>query len=583
MSAPALWTAALLTAAVIAALVRLWLWNMAAAAPTPPRRLVVLMALQPVAAALLFLTLFPPSVPLRAGTLIVAAAGAPTTVPTAPGDILVRLPEAPAVSGAERVPDLATALRRNPGVARVRVVGDGLSPRDRAPLHVPLIFEPPAPARGLIDIAPPAAVSPGIAFSIGGQVGTLANGTVELADPAGTVVDRARVPAQGRFTLDAQSRSAGLALFTLRLRDSRGALVEQVAVPVETRDQVQPRVRVLAGAPGPETKYLARWAQESGIALSVDLDLGLGARVGEAAPLSAASLGETDLLVIDDRRWEALPAASRRALLSAIDGGLGLLLRPSGQLSPATRRDWAALGLPVAGGQEGDAVTLPGQSTAADDPPLELESRGRIGAASGAVAFLRDASGRALAAWRPSGRGRVGLWTVTDSYALVLSGRDDLYAGAWSDLFSALARPGDDRPLTIDGFPRAGERVAVCGLASDAEIAGPSGPSRRALVDPASGDRACAAYWPTVEGWHRVRDGRSRESVFYVHGAAAAPSLARHQARLATLVLAATPPIRDSAAETPRIPGSPWPWFIALLAVLAVLWWFERRPVPTPS
>jgi len=43
------------------------------------------------------------------------------------------------------------------------------------------------------------------------------------------------------------------------------------------------------------------------------------------------------------------------------------------------------------------------------------------------------------------------------------------------------------------------------------------------------------------------------------------------------LALAGTAPTRAAPASTSDAPGSPWPWFAGLLAVLSGLWWFERN------
>ncbi|HZV83592.1 MAG TPA: hypothetical protein VFF48_01270, partial [Brevundimonas sp.] len=188
------WAMAAIGLAVIIGLVRLLLWQrMAPADARSPRpRMALLLGLQVVTSLLLYLTLFPPSGTVSTGALIVATAGT-GAVTRASDDILVALPEAGAIDGAVRLPDLATALRRFPSAAKVRVVGWGLAPRDQHPTARPLIFAPPAGPRGLIDLAPPQPVAPGAAFSVGGQVGALPLGLIELVDPADVVVDRARV------------------------------------------------------------------------------------------------------------------------------------------------------------------------------------------------------------------------------------------------------------------------------------------------------------------------------------------------------------------------------------------------------
>ena len=591
VSSPALWTALVIVAAVAMGVVRLVLWHRKAETQGPRWRVATLMGLQVVAGLLLWLTLNPPASVIRTGTLIVATAGSPAAVQLAPGDILVALPEAGPVTDATRVPDLATALRRYPTPTRIRVLGQGLIPRDQSPLPVPVEFSAPPLPGGLTDLALPEPTAPGATFVVGGQVGTMPAGTVELVDPADVVVDRARIAPGERFALMAAARAPGLALFDLRLRDPAGAVVERIAIPVETMATTPPRVLVLAGAPTAETKYLKRWAEDSGIDLTLDIDIGGGIQLGDPpVPLNAANLNELDLVVLDDRRWDSLNGGQRGALTAAANNGLGVLLRPTGPLSAATRRDWAGLGLSLSGGDETVPLRLdpPAEDAApeteapaepVDDAEAlpELARRDLTVEGSGAITLLRDADGVALASWRARGRGRVGVWTVTDSYALVLTGRPDRYGEMWSALFSEIGRAGDDSRAEVDGIARVGARIAVCRLVGQANVLGQDGRAHGLRVDPAAGDRACAAYWPEQPGWHVIRDGENRQTAFYVQPADAAPSLVAAANRLATLALAGTAPTRAAPASTSDAPGSPWPWFAGLLVVLSGLWWFERN------
>ncbi|WGM48012.1 hypothetical protein KOAAANKH_02900 [Brevundimonas sp. NIBR10] len=595
LASPAFWTALVILAAVVLGIVRLILWQRSAGPARAARwRLMTLIGLQVLAGAMLWLTLHPPASPIRTGTMIVATAGSPATIAAEPGDILIALPEAGPVTDATRVPDLATALRRYPTPARIRIIGQGLTPRDQSPLPVPVEFSAPPLPRGLIDLALPEPTAPGATFVVGGQVGTLAAGTLELVDPADVVVDRARIASGQRFALMAAVHAPGLALFDLRLRDASGAVVERIAVPVETLAPTPPRVLVLAGAPSAETKYLKRWAEESRIALTLDIDIGGGIQLGDAPiALNAATLDRLDLVILDDRRWENLAGGQRAALTAAVNNGMGLLLRPTGPLSAATRRDWAGLGLNLSGGD--DAVPLrlaPTAQTAAPDDTApveptddaeaspELARRDLTITGSEAIALLRDADGVALASWRARGRGRVGVWTVTDSYALVLTGRPDQYGEMWSALFSQIGRAGEDSRAELSGVARVGTRVALCHLLGQPRVLGQDGRVRSLRIDPAAGDRACAAYWPNQAGWHVVQDDQRRETPFYVHPIEDAPSLEAANRRSVTEALASLTPARTAPDSTSHAPGSPWPWFCGLLFVLSGLWWLERNRDP---
>ena len=564
-------TAAVITAAALIGAIRLWLWSRAGGPAAAAWRTPVLISLQTAAAVLLYLTLHPPATG-ASGTVLRVITDAQDAPASSPGEIVVALPEAPSSVEAVRAPDLATALRRYPRTRTVRVTGDGLPPRDQEPLSVPLEYEPGPPPAGVIEQTPPAPVAPGSTFHTSGRIGALRSGFVELVDPADQVVDRAQVAAGDRFSLIGHARAPGLALFHLRLRDDQERLIEDIFVPVETRDPAAVRIMLLAGAPGPEVRQIRRWAEGIDLDVTLQVDLGAGVRLGAAA-LTPATLAQVDLLIVDDRRWAALPPASRAAVAAAVRQGMGLLLRPTGPLDAATRRQWAALGVPLSG--TGDAVAPPQGSGALTRFDLDHEG-------DGVVAILRDDDGHVTAGWSALGAGRVGYLTLADTYVLALTGQPQRHARIWAAAASALARAGDDSRPRAQGPSWIGRRMSVCGLQDEGRVIDPEGGERRLIIDPRAGSDACAAYWPQLEGWHVAVDARDRPGAFHVQPAQAAPSLIREKNRRATQEMAAASRDADRTAGH-RAPGSPWPWFAGLLAVLAGLWRLERRRPRPPD
>jgi hypothetical protein len=138
----------------------------------------LLAALSLASGVLLYLTLFPPFLPIGGETLLVATAETPPGIRAGTGERLIALPEAPAMTGAERVPDLATALRRHGQVQRVRIVGRGLTARDRdADLGMAVEFTPMRLPRGLIRLEPPADTPAGAVFALGGEAAGMDGGT----------------------------------------------------------------------------------------------------------------------------------------------------------------------------------------------------------------------------------------------------------------------------------------------------------------------------------------------------------------------------------------------------------------------
>ena len=595
----ATWVAVGLALITVVAWARLAIWARRATngARTRGWRLAILMAAQPLMAMLLYLTLFPP--PRTAagmGTLIVATRGAPR-LSALTGARRIDLPEAPAGLGGEPAPDLATALRRNPGVTRLRILGEGLEPRDRdAASGLAIDFAPP-PLRGLTALHPPQRVAPGAAFQINGKVDNTGGGSVELLDAAGRLVDTQPLNRAGEFVLSDAARDPGPALFTVQVRDARHSVVEVARVPVWVTADPGPKVLLLAGAPGPEVKQLRRWALDTGVALQTLVGAGDGLVLGEARPhLETATLDRLDLVVVDERSWSTLGAGERAALIAATRGGMGLLLRVTGPIPTSVREQWsAAFGLPLGAGDESAVVQLPpnasppSPSSAMAEPQKnalpQLTRRVIDAAAPDSVLLGQDAGGGPLGRWRAVGRGRAGVWAVTDSSGLVTAGFADRYGELWSTLFATLARASlapasfPDAP-SVD-TPRAGQRVSLCGIGDGAQVLGPNGGDTRLYVDPAAGPTGCAGYWPTDGGWRLVRtaaaEGTERQDrPLYLYSADAMPGVRAQELRDDMWKLASESRLATRSRAQSDSPGPAWPWLLMLLTALASVWHFER-------
>lgn len=579
--------ACLLAAAVLLASARMgWRWRRE---PVRPRawRAAFLLGAQAAAAVLLYCVLFPPDAPVAAGEMTVLTAGA-TQVPaaTARGRV-VALPEAAAPGArwvqAERVPDLATALRRHPAIRTLHVIGRGLPARDRAAARgLALRFQPAALPRGLVELQPPLDVTAGRGFAVRGRAHALPGGSADLLDPAGRRVGREPLDDAGRFAVHGSARSAGLATFTLQLRDARGRVAERVTLPLQVLPAQRLRALALAGAPEAELKFLRRWALDAGIDLDARIELGAGLQVGRAA-LDAASLDRLDLLLVDERSWRGLGSTQRAAVLAAVDRGLGLLLRLSAGAGAADRQALRALGFDAAAAPRREVRLGAGfvrAGDAADALPAITASPLRLAADDGVVALVAG-DGTPLAVWRARGRGRIGAAGFDDSYRLVLAGRSDAHGEAWSRLATMLARPSAGRVAPALDLAPPGERSAACGLGADPRVDTPDGGRLRLLPDPRTGASRCAGFWATTPGWHLLRDsvpaqaGGDRETPFFIRAADEAPGLRASALRDATLALAGARASATTRTDI-RIPGPRWPWFLAWLVLTVATWWLER-------
>ncbi len=566
----------------------------------------VLAALTLASGLLLYMTFYPPRLPVGGETLVVATAETSVGVSAKPGERLIALPEAPRLAGAERVPDLATALRRHSLVQRIRILGRGLTPRDRdAEAGLPIEFTPLPLLRGLIRLDPPSDTSAGAIFTLAGEADGLESGTAELLDPAGRRVDRRVIGGDGSFTLGGTARAAGLASFTLRLRGRDTTLVSDTPVPLRTHAE-RPLRALLIGAPSPEAKYLRRWAEDSGIDLASRLDTGGGADLGGGGvSLDAATLREVDVVIIDDRSLLALGNGSRAVLGQAAAGGLGIIVRMTAPANAAARSSWRRLGLTVEDGSEVVPVALaplapdedafaalrgpsptdaPADINALDDPLPDL-GRWQVRSGPNVVTAVSDAEGAMVAGWQQRGQGRVALWTLANSFALVLGGQSDRYYQWWSETVSAVARPDSAFRPEVPSLPQAGERITICGIATSARVIAPDGAEVALAIDPGAGAKHCAAFWPAREGVHRIvqpgRDGQQEFAFLVLPKDALTAVRARETGEMTSLWAAAQN--APAAREMPERRGPTWPWFIGWLLVSSALWFAERRWRAAPA
>ncbi len=537
-------------------------------------------ALQLAAVGLLYVLLFPPTTreSVSADELTVLTPGATTQQIDAlsVAATIVALPGVDAARSIERVPDLGTALRRHPQSRQLRIVGGGLPVRDRdAARGLVARFDAAPLPRGLVELDAPVTVRAGSTWRLGGRVEGMADGNVELRDPAGAVVANAALDKDGRFALHAQAKAAGETLFALRVQDRDGQSIENIPVPLLARIGEPLRVLLLAGAPDPELKYLRRWAVDAGVRLDSRMALTEGVALTEgAATLDPAALRAADIAIIDERAWATLDSAQKQAMDVAVRDGLGLLLRVTGPLPAPVAAEWAALGFPLHARDPLPAVALDNM-LGLHDSGLKFTPQALAVDAKDAAPLLRADDGASLALWRANGQGRVALWWLADSWRLALGGERARYATLWSDTLATLARARGASAPTLPRDARVDERAVLCGLAPDAAIETTNGERIALVIEQTAAQSDCAAYWPAQSGWHTLVSAGTRWP-FHVRAADEARALASAENTRATRTLVGGATAQADIATRP-IPLPRWPFFLAWLVAMTLLWIIERH------
>jgi hypothetical protein len=389
-----------------------------------------------------------------------------------------------------------------------------------------------------------------------------------------------------RFALRTPGRAVGERVLRLTAVDAAGVSSSLIDVPLNIRPPRALRTLLLGGAPSPELRALRRWAADAGLDFSSRIQFAPGIVQGGARlQIDPAELSELDLLIVDERSWAALGPAGREAVMAATRDGLGVLLRLAASPTPPLRAELATQGFALGVGEISVQTQLPGLPTRLRRLNLGVE-------ASDAIPLLRAADGEPLGHWRAVGLGRFGLLWLGDSFRLQASGEAAAYAALWSAISSTLARApatsSTNPALHAAAFAWRGERALLCGLGAAADTAAattaavdtpatvqviaPDGSiTRLAAVD----DRGCSAWWPRSSGLHRLGEGNSDAPQLLVIEPAQLPALWAAQTTQANRHLQQQP-LLGAPITLQSAPGPFWPWLLALLAVLGLLWWLER-------
>jgi hypothetical protein len=131
----------------------------------------------------------------------------------------------------------------------------------------------------------------------------------------------------------------------------------------------------------------------------------------------------------------------------------------------------------------------------------------------------------------------------------------------------ARARRGPALPANA----RVGERAVFCDLVDGDAVDDASGRRTALLVEADPSGARCAAFWPREAGWHALVRGSDR-SPFFVRAADAAT---RSRVRATPARRALLGAVADTLQET-QTPRSRWPFFLAFLAMITLLWLMER-------
>lgn len=462
----------------------------------------------------------------------------------------------------------------------------------RTPLFAAL---PPAPRLALsLPQQLMAGRATGLVFAINGAAGARAR--LHLLDDAGAVVDSAEV------TLDGRGHGEG----AFRVRPVREGWHEwTVRAAGETRTagmwalpERALRVLIAAGPPAPESRFVARVLEETGVEVELRQPFGRGLTAGAAPaslPAEPTELAEYDVVIV---LHGATLDAGRRAALEryASEHGGGVLI---GARDPLLER------LGLAAGAQPDSRTI-----AADDlrwslppelvrlPPFTGASAAEpMTAAPGALVAATAADGAALLVMRGVGHGRGAALGLRETWRWRVAGAaGDEHREFWRSVVDWLAPPASDLrietphavspaalPVTVD--------VESRGAPPPIRLRRPDGTLETLATAPGGGPHHTRlAFLPTDTGVYTlITEQGAAEAAVHVAPGGGSPAPEQHNGETSALLALAAdasggralPAAELESAVRTRLAGhQTLPWRLPLLLVIlgiATVDWAVRR------
>lgn len=442
--------------------------------------------------------------------------------------------------------------------APMRVSGDGLRAAQWHDLPArPLEWQVPASEVLRLDF--PRAIQLGRMFNLTATMPKIADRRLQLLAENGQVLGEA-TGAGTALTVAWMPPVAEALVLKARLLDGAGKLVAEGPVPLQVHDAVPLQVQGRFGAPSFDARALNQLLAQSNAVVDWEVTLGKTVTRGETA---RAPIVRPDLLVVDAVYVERLSASARARLMAQVAAGAPLMILGASASEPAI---WSRL-LNLDLREQPDAK--------ASGTPLALMNAPYSPVANNRGGWV--AVGDRI--WtRPWEKGRVVWIGVAEWHRYAISEPHAL--GLWWQ--GVLDRAGVKRPQAVSildpgDLPLPGQRLELCAQGVTGEVRFPS--LTQTLTwqrRPDKADSACVAVWPVAPGWLKFQWGGAKPQTgqVYVFTEDDWPSWQSAQRRDATKRYAARTLVK---AEQAAVPIPAWPFVLAFMASMLLLWWRERR------
>ncbi len=336
----------------------------------------------------------------------------------------------------------------------VHVFGWGFTPAEAAQAgHGDFIFHPAKTASGITAVHWTGTLKKGDDLVVQGRFQNTTKKPVKLSlGGLQATLDSVLIGAatDTAFSLSTVPKFAGNALYELTALAGTDT-IEKERLPVQVDSSTEIRILMLASSPDFENKFLKSWLSTHGYEVDVRTRIStnkfnrltVNADKGATQTITASFLQRFDLLLSDPASLSLLQPAEYQTISNQVSQkGLGLIIRADSLLP----RSFYAASFPLVQTHDSAERTLPLyiNDVVTDTAEWITEEPLFIRPQPETQSLVESNKSGSVVSSALSGRGKVVLSTLNNTYSWLLAGKEKRYAGFWSLLIRKAIRQRDE-------------------------------------------------------------------------------------------------------------------------------------------
>jgi len=427
------------------------------------------------------------------------------------------------------IPDIDYFLASRPDYQTLHILGYGLESNEIKSLKTKnLIFHPSALENGVNSISWPGKIHSGEQLLVQGRYNNTTGSEVKLIlQGLGTNLDSViiRKETWNDFELKCIPKHLDKAVYSLlTIVDNDTLSREELPVLVKERETL--RVLILASSPDFENKFLKNWLSEQGYRVSIRTTISsakystefLNSRKNDLNRINTTLLNDFDILIGDMSELSHLSSTENQAVQNQVNNGMGLIIKADAA-EPGNGFYRKAFILRESKKVIPKTIKLSWEGHSAIKTVLQGGNSIEIIAQYGTQSLVKNASGDILLNSKLSGKGRMLLTIINDSFTWILGNNMEDYSSFWSYILEKAGRKKENvESFAIDNLPVINKKTGIEFQSETGTIPGIqiNKESITFKQHPVMSFLQTGLFWPAHPGWQSIQSESVDTNWFYV-------------------------------------------------------------------